>query len=200
MTTETFLFKISRVQPHKDKTSRNTMDENNYRLNELIKRIADGDAQAQVDFLHEYGKLIKCAAISASGKALSDEVLSLVFEKIVVNAKSFAKKEITTCWLYKLTVNVAKNVAKKEGFFYKVHQPLSDEAATYYCAIEEEKSLSRLDFERIMKILNDDEKKIITMKCVYELTFTQIADELKKPVSTISTQYYGALDKVKKHF
>ena len=103
-------------------------------------------------------------------------------------------------WLYKISVNEAINMAKKERNFYKIHQPLSDEAATDFYFLEEDKSISELDFERIINILNDDEKKIVTLKCVYELTFAQIADILKKPLPTIASKYRKALEKIEKYF
>lgn len=69
------------------------MDENNLRLNEIIRRIAEGDKQAQSDLLHEYGKYIKTAAMSTSSKISSDDVVVSVLVKIVVNAKKSLRKK-----------------------------------------------------------------------------------------------------------
>ena len=176
------------------------MDENNFRLNELIRKIAENDEQAQSDLLHEYGKYIKSAAMSTSSKVSSDDVVVSVLVKIVVNAKKIAKKEVSTSWLYTITVNETKNIERDESKFYKKHCRFSDETAADLYAKEEERLLAKLNFERIISILDKDEKTIILFKCVYDMTFTQMANELNKPVSTISTQYYKALEKIGKRF
>lgn len=176
------------------------MDEKNIRLNELIKRIAEGDKQAQSDLLHEYGKYIKSAAMSVSRKVSSNDVVVSVLAKIVINAKKIAKKEVSTSWLYKLTVNEAKNTEKKEAKFYKKHCRISDESAADLYAKEEEQILSKLDFEKAISILDEDKKKIVILKCVYDMTFDQMANELKKPMTTIAAQYHKALEKIGKRF
>lgn len=176
------------------------MDENNFRLNELIRKIAENDKQAQSDLLHEYGKYIKSAAMSTSSKISSDDVVVSVLVKIVVNAKKIAKKKVSTSWLYTITVNETKNIERNESKFYKKHCRFSDETAADLYIKEEERLLSKLNFERIISILDKDEKTIILFKCVYDMTFDQMANELNKPVSTISTQYYNVLGKIKKRF
>lgn len=175
-------------------------DENNFRLNELIRRIAEGDKQAQVDLLYEYGRYIKTAALATSNKISSDDVVISILTKIVMNAEKIAKKEVTTAWLYKISVNETKNTERNESKFYKRHCRISDETAADLYIKEEERLLSKLNFERIISILDKDEKTIIILKCVYDMTFTQMANELNKPVSTISTQYYSVLGKIKKLF
>ena len=175
-------------------------DENNFRLNELIRRIAEGDKQAQVDLLYEYGRYIKTAALATSNKISSDDVVISILTKIVMNAEKIAKKEVTTAWLYKISVNETKNTERNESKFYKRHCRISDETAADLYIKEEERLLSKLNFERIISILDKDEKTIILFKCVYDMTFDQMANELNKPVSTISTQYYNVLGKIKKRF
>lgn len=176
------------------------MDENNFRLNEIIRRIAEDDKQAQVDLLYEYGRYIKTAALATSNKISSDDVVISILTKIVMNAEKIAKKEVTTAWLYKISVNETKNTERNEAKFYKKHCRISDETAADLYIKEEERLLSKINFERIISILDKDEKTIIILKCVYDMTFTQIANELNKPVSTISTQYYSVLGKIKKLF
>ena len=93
------------------------MDENNFRLNEIIRRIAEDDKQAQVDLLYEYGRYIKTAALATSNKISSDDVVISILTKIVMNAEKIAKKEVTTAWLYKISVNETKNTERNESKF-----------------------------------------------------------------------------------
>jgi len=173
------------------------MNENNERLNELLQRIADGERLAEIELINEYGKLIMSAAASVSPTSVND-VLVTVITKIIVKAAHYSKKKITTNWLYKVSVHQAINFAKKERYFYKTHLPLSEAAETIYSASTEEMVLSDIVFMQMLNKLDEQEKEILIFKFLLNMTFAEIAKELNKPISTISTQYYNATEKIKK--
>ena len=160
-------------------------------FNSFIKRIADKDTTALKALYEKYGRLIYSAAFTVLKNAqLADETVDDVLLKIWKSAQQLGFIKYVRGWLYKITVNQAKDKLKSERSVFE----LFDLAASQSDENEEE---SEIDFYSYISDLDELEQQILILKFVEDLSFKQISKELKKPLSTITSSYYRALEKIK---
>jgi RNA polymerase sigma-70 factor (ECF subfamily) len=165
----------------------NSKDKNQF--HKLLKRISHKDEGALEEFYNIYGKFIfSTARVITGSNFLADEVLDDVLLKFWVNACSFKKIKSPKGWVYTLTVNCAKDKLKAQLKRNEVFE-LTEQPAPQ----------TEYDDEFYNKIisLNKQEQQIMVLKFVDDLTFESIAEILDKPLSSISSTYYRALEKLK---
>jgi RNA polymerase sigma-70 factor (ECF subfamily) len=156
----------------------------------LLKRISHRDESALEEFYNIYGKFIfSTARVITESSYLADEVLDDVLLKFWINADSFKKIKNPKGWIYTLTVNCAKdklNAQIKSNEIFELTEQIASPQTEY-------------DDEFYNKIidLNELEQQIMVLKFVDDLTFESIAEILNKPLSSISSMYYRALEKLK---
>ena len=141
-------------------------------FNKLIKRIAFKDEKALEEFYRIYGRLIYATAFTILKCSVSaDELVDDILVKIWKTADRLPKIGNPEGWLYVLTANSAKDKIKAEKQYVALFD-LKEDA-------------------------NETEQEIMIMRFVEDLSFERIAKEMKKPLSTITSTYYRALEKLK---
>ena len=161
------------------------------KFNNILRLIAK-DAQNGLEcFYKEYGKIIY---LTAKGVGCSHEkaevVVNSVLIKIWQKVRQIKNIENPRAWV----CTVAKNCAKDElGEVW--HLELKEEI----CRAKEDfqKVIDKDGFEYLISTLKEEEKELYILKFVAGCTFQDIADSLEKPLSTITTTYYRALEKIK---
>ena len=93
-------------------------------------------------------------------------------------------------WILKITVNKSIDLIRKNKMILIEDLSTIDEFQT-------KDKTSMTMFMDNLQILSLDEKNIITYKVYFQYTFEMIAKELEMPLSTIKSQYYRALEKLK---
>ena len=160
-------------------------------FNKLIKKIAHKDEKSLKELSDTYGKLIYVTALTKSKSSFkADEIVNDVLFKIWRNASKLPKIKNPDGWLYTITANCAKDKLKSEKNYVELDD-LQDEYALTEINSEDE------DFYKRISILNDTEQDIIILKIISDLTFETISKQLNKPLSTVTSTYYRALDKLK---
>lgn len=160
------------------------------RFNKLIKMIAGKNQKALEEFYGIYGKLIYVTALTVSKSyALADEIVDDVLVKIWKNAKKLPRINSPESYLYVLTANTAKDKIKQEKRYVALFDLKEDDLST--------ETQCEDDFYLKISKLNENEQEIIIMKFVDDLTFERIALEINKPLSTVTSIYYRALEKIK---
>ena len=152
--------------------------------------MARKDEKALEEFYRIYGRLIYATAITVLKSSVSaDEVVDDLLIKIWKTADKLTKISNPEGWLYVLTVNSAKDKLKSE----KQYAPLYD--------LKEDSVTAEIqtdgDFYIQISNLNETEQEIMIMRFVEDLSFERIAREMEKPLSTITSTYYRALEKLK---
>lgn len=160
----------------------------------LIKRIAAREVSALEIFYVQYGKLIYTAAlVNTKSHQVADETVNDVLFKIWQLAPSLHKVKNPLGWLYVTSSNCAKDKIKNEKKIVEIFEiPDNDN--------EIERIAEDNEFYNEIAFLDDTEQQIMILRFVEDLSFDVISREIKKPLSTVTSIYYRALDKIKKKF
>lgn len=164
------------------------------KFNNLLKRISQDEKQALDDLYSDYGKLIYWVAISTSkSEFLADEIVNDVLVRIWETAGTQPKIDNPSAWLYRVAKNCAIDRIKKEKQIYEIFDTLQDDTNL-------EKLEADDSFNFYISRLSEEEKQIFILHFTRDMTFKQIAKEIKKPLSTISSVYYRAKKKIRPLF
>ncbi len=155
----------------------------------LIKR----DAQKGLElFYNEYGKRIY---LTAKYMGCSDEKAKIVVNTVLIKIWQKIDKikgiENPMAWISA----VAKNCAKDE-----LNEPWHLELKEEICEAKDDfqKIIDKDGFEYLLIPLKDEEKDLFILKFIVGCTFQDIADGFEKPLPTVTTIFYRALEKIKK--
>ena len=158
-------------------------------FNRLIGKIAVKDEKALEALYDIYGKLIYVTAMTVTESTFkADEIVDDVLVKIWKNADKLPKIKNPEGWLYSITVNCAKDKIKCEKQYVELFDLQEDGSVGDY---------PEDDFYNKISTLNETEQEIMILKFVDDLTFKKIAKAMGKPLSTITSVYYRALEKLK---
>lgn len=158
-------------------------------FNRLIGKIAVKDEKALEALYDIYGKLIYVTAMTVTKSTFkADEIVDDVLVKIWKNADKLPKIKNPEGWLYSITVNCAKDKIKCEKQYVELFDLQEDGSVGDY---------PEDDFYNKISTLDETEQEIMILKFVDDLTFKKIAKAMGKPLSTITSVYYRALEKLK---
>lgn len=160
-------------------------------FNDLIQKIAQGDKNALEELYRVYGKMIYSIALSVSkSHFLADEIVDDVLAKIWLNAKVLKDIRKPVNWLYTVTKNSAIDRVKREKQLYEIYDVFQNDR-------DMESVEANDSFYFHISRLNEEEQQIIIMRFVLDLEFKQIAKEISRPFSTVTSIFYRAIEKLK---
>ncbi len=173
------------------------IDRQNIKLiNNYIARIADGDSQALELLFDKTKKYFFVVARSfLDDKSKAEDVLSLAYYKVVVNAKSFKRDTNGYNWMFEIVKNTALNQNKTDRV--KSSEPLDESFARPYEVVDE--LIDNLALGEAREKLTEEEKKILYAYYYEGKTINEISKALKKPKSTVHYVLKGILAKLKKY-
>lgn len=157
----------------------------------IVEKIAQGEKDALENFYSVYGKLIYSVAVLVlKSQCLADETVDDVLVKIWQMASVLYKIENPIGWLYIITSNCAKDKLKSEKLTVEIYDVPRDDKNI-------EEFLTKDSFFSKIMVLNEEEQRIMILRFIQDLSFKSIAKEIKKPLSTVSSIYYRAKEKLK---
>lgn len=159
-------------------------------LHLIFQQIKNGDSNKINVLYSEYNRLVYGIAFSIlKNKEDSEDIIQIVFAKIFEMDKEKLPTNNETSWLYSLTKNETLNYLRKQ----KEDVSLDD---IYYIAEEDEelnKIIEKDKYNRIISKLNEQEREIVSLKILSNMSFKEIALLLKMPIGTVQWKYYTAL-------
>ncbi len=158
---------------------------------QLLKKIRVDSHKGLREFYHKYGKLIYSTARSiCKCPYKTDEVVNDVL--IRVWQFSFKKEAVENPagWVYVITLNSARTAIKEKEIF-----PFDDNVGSHDKGFEE--FFAKDSFLWLISELSETEQKVLTLRCVSQLTFEEIAKAVGSPTSSISSICYRAQQKIK---
>lgn len=162
-------------------------------FNILINSIRHGDKDSLEKLYSLYGRLIYSVALSTSGSSfLADEIVDDVLIKLWSQQETHKTIKNPRGWLYVITLNCAKDKLKSQKRDAELFDGL-------YNDVNIENVLEVDAFYNDIACLDEQEKQIIIFKYIVDMTFKEIAKEIKIPQSTVSSIYYRALEKIKEN-
>ncbi len=162
------------------------------KFNNILRLIRKDAHKGLERFYSEYGRLIYWTAKNTGcSPEKANVVVNTVLIKIWQKVGQITNIENPTAWVF----TVAKNCAKDE--LNEIwHLELKEEICVSNNDFQE--IIDKNGFEYLISPLKNDEKDIFTLKFVEKCTFKDIAICFKKPLPTITTTFYRALEKIKK--
>lgn len=123
----------------------------------------------------------------------SEEVVQNVLMKLlkVDNEKLPTRNELS--WTYKVVKNASINYIRSQKHLENIDD-------IYYTSREDadiEKIIDSDKFNRIISGLNNDEKEIVSLKIISDLSFNEIASITNQPEGTVKWKYYKAVNTMK---
>ncbi len=158
----------------------------------IVRLIIKNSQEGLKLFYDEYGKMIYMTAKSVGCKhEQAEAVVNAVMSKVWRKRDDLFEIENPEGWIYV----VAKNCAKDE-----INEVWCLELNDKICKAEDsfEEIDSNDNFERLISVLKFEERELITIRFVRGNSFQEIANMLEKPLATVTSTYYRALEKIKK--
>lgn len=168
---------------------------------DLIEKAQQGDWAAYGELMQLHYRTVEKFAYQC-GVRLDDipDVTQEVFIKLHRFLHQFNQDRFTT-WLYKITLNTARDYYRKEHRERDKQQKVSDHTTiTALDSAETQVLLFEEDRELHMAILQLDEKYRLPLVLYYfqDLSYQQIADVLNISLSVVKTRLHRAKDGLKK--
>lgn len=129
----------------------------------------------------------------------AEEITQEVFLTLHRKLKDFRGESTLKTWVYRITVNTSSNYAKKHGRYAKAQQQddepveIADEG-DLPGKIEEEHAKDTVD--RILSVLNEEQKTCVILKDLESLSYEQIAETLGVPIGTVRSRLKRAREKM----
>lgn len=172
------------------------MDENVKKVNKLIFCIAKGKISALEELYCLVGKLLFVMAKKyLYNKDYAEDLLNDVFLKLVKKADSFKKGYNGMNWLIKVVKNEAinHNIREKRNNYVELCEN------TAHAKDNVDDCLNNIMLTDALDKLDIFERKIIYLKFWEGHTVREIAEILKKPVTTTQDNIMKTMDKIKEY-
>lgn len=163
-------------------------------IKNIFKEIKKGNKN-EIELLYKkYQKLVYAISFSIlKNKENSEDVVQKVFLKIWKMNKEKLPTKNETSWLYSLTKNETLNFIryrKNEINFDNLYY-IGDEDTEIQKIIEQDK------FNKLINELNLQEREIVSLKVLSNLSFKEISKMLNIPIGTVQWKYYKAIKTLK---
>ena len=163
---------------------------NKQELHLIFQEIKQGNYNKLDDLYCKYNKLIYNIVFSIlKNRENSEDIVQIVFMKIFQMDKNKLPTTNESTWLYSLTKNETLNYLRN-----KKQEVNLDEI---YYITEEDKELSKIidedNYNRIIAKLNKQEREIISLKILSNMSFKEISLLLNLPMGTVQWKYYTSL-------
>ena len=163
-------------------------------LRELFIEIKYGNNIAFEKLYKNYKNLVYKIAYSILKNSYdSDDIVQIVFEKIYSIDKNKLPTRNESSWLYSVTKNETINYLNKK----KNHIELEEIYEIEDNNNEINELINKDSYNRLIGKLNENEKEIISLKILSNLSFKEIAKLLNKPTGTIKWIYYKSINTLK---
>jgi RNA polymerase sigma-70 factor (ECF subfamily) len=163
------------------------------KLISLVKKAIKGDDDS-FDALMQSKRenIYKVAYSYVNNTEYALDIMQEVIYKALVSIKTLKQPEYFNTWLTKITINCSINYLNKCKKVISIDEEHIKDMSSPSSNREE-----IMDLHEALKNLDTKYKTIITLKYFEDLTLKDISDVLKLPLSTVKTQLYRGLEKLK---
>ena len=165
------------------------------RNKELIKKIAQGEEEAFAVLYKEIRKDIFAFALSILNNYHdAEDVMQEVFVKIKLQAGTCENFENINGWLIRVTKNTAVDLMRKKKA-YVIDEELAKSGAHTGIHAKEESEVAEYSIfiSELFSELKDEERQIVALHLISDLTHKTIAETLGLPLTTVKWRYRKAI-------
>ena len=163
------------------------------KLIELVKKAIKGDNESFDTLMQSKRENIYKVAYSyVNNTEYALDIMQEVIYKALVSIKNLKEPEYFNTWLTRITINCSINYLNKSKKVISMDENHIKDMTLCKSNTEE-----IMDLHESLKKLDVKYKTIILLKYFEDLTLKDISDILKLPLSTVKTQLYRGLEKLK---
>ena len=178
-------------------------------LNDLkfIRDLKRGEPEAYKKLYDEHVSKIGRIAKSYLGVDDVEDVIQEVFIKVYKNIKKFRGDSALSTWIYRITVNVCKDMLAKKHRKKEILTSFGleeDDEKTFPEPVEETrpsdeflKEVSSEEIRRAIDSLSQEDRLLITLREIEEMRYAEIADVVEKPIGTVKSKLHYARERLK---
>ena len=161
-------------------------------FNNIIRLILEDSQKGLHAFYEEYGKIINSVAMNyCHNQHKANAVVNSVLIKVWRNAHKFVDVKNPDGLIFTIARNCARDEVKTKPYCELNEKICSGK--DYFSEVEEKDA-----FDYMISELNESEQQIMLLRYRTKSTFNEIAQVQQKPIPTVSTSYYRAIEKIKK--
>ena len=172
---------------------------------DLLTRLQAGDERALTDLAETYGsKIYQLAFRYLRNREDAEEVTQDVLYKVYSKVGAFRGDAALSSWIYRIALNTC-NTRLRSRSRYTISIEEQREASGFELAAETEDLGSGIQQEQVtrhvrraLQGLPAEMRQVIIMKEYEGLKFSEIADVLGIPISTVKTRMYTGLTELRK--
>jgi RNA polymerase sigma-70 factor, ECF subfamily len=161
---------------------------------ELIRLINEGDTDAFEGLYRRYRDWVfRLAWRFTSNQQDSLDVLQETFIYLLGKFPGFSLTASMTTFLYPVVKHISQTVQSKSRRFTSDEEKLNQ----ITIAVSEEIHTSRSELATVLGILGDEQREILLMRFVDDMSFREISAALDIPEGTVKSRFYHALQRLR---
>ena len=165
---------------------------------EIIAGLEKGEERAVEITIDRYGDRMFRTALAITGDTReAEEVVQDAFLQVCRKIRSFKQQSSLQTWIYRITVNLAKN--RLRSFWFKKVAPWTDSEKNLLAAddgLDPEETLLRREKHKevldCLKRLPLKYREALALFYLEELSITEIAQVLQQPAGTVKSKIFRA--------
>lgn len=164
-----------------------------------MKRVKAGDKTALREIYEEYiGYIYSVIYQVVLNKEDAEDVTSEFFIKLWRLADTYQSRDGHKAWIATIARNMAIDLLRKKKREVLVEDFVDSVSENASAEDVEGDVLSDMSLRAALDTLKPNEREIVNMKIMGELTFQEIADLLRQPLGTVTWRYQNALKKLRR--
>jgi RNA polymerase sigma-70 factor (ECF subfamily) len=157
---------------------------------ELIESINKGDTGAFEALYHRYRDWVYRLAWRITGnRADALDVLQETFTYLLGKFPGFELTSSMTTFLYPAVRHISITISSKKNRLKSDEEILNEQEA----ATSQESELSRSELSAVLAILPDEQREVLLMRFVDDMSLQEIAAALNIPIGTVKSRMHNSL-------
>lgn len=159
-----------------------------------LKEIGNGNKDSLKIIYDNYGHVIYSYALSIiKCESLAKDICQDVFVKIWNGRSKYKNNSNHKSWIMTITRNTSIDYLRKYN-----REVLLDEFNIVDNKDMSEEVNEKLQIREALESLNDEEREVVVLHTISDLTFKNIGEILNKPIGTVTWRYREAIKKLRK--
>lgn len=170
-----------------------------------IRQILNGDKTGLSEIYSEYNPMIYSVVYEIlKNHQNAEDVTTDFFIKLwQQTAASYRFGGKHRAWLITMAHNLAIDFLRKNHRMQSLDELMENNDSTFTSSMSvpfsDEQIVTKLTLKQALEILTEDERQIINLKIMGELTFREISHILQKPIGTVTWKYADSIKKLRRY-
>jgi RNA polymerase sigma-70 factor (ECF subfamily) len=166
---------------------------------ELVKLSVDGDTKAYAHLVKRHYMIVYRASYKWCGiREDAEDITHEVFIKLAQKLKTFRQQSSFKTWLYRITINTAKDFHRKHAIKHKHETAFALERSLDNPAPLKNEHLNSIRLYKVLNKLPEKQKSALLLVFAEGLNHREAAQVLKCSETTVSWRIFQARKRLKK--